>query len=62
VYWDSTTDPTLNGIGSVVGADTTMSLTTKQLRSGLPAGFSAAVWGSNKSIDGGLPYLLALQE
>ncbi|MGD0144973.1 MAG: GLUG motif-containing protein [Rhizomicrobium sp.] len=62
VYWDSTTDSTLNGIGSVAGADTTMSLTTKQLRSGLPAGFSASVWGSNKSFDGGLPYLLALQE
>ena len=33
-------------------------LTTAQLQSGLPAGFSRSIWGQNPDINGGLPYLL----
>ena len=58
VYWDSTTNPTLTGVGN--GENSTTPLTTAQLTSGLPTGFSTTVWGSNPSINGGLPYLLSL--
>jgi hypothetical protein len=58
VYWDSTNNPTLAGVGS--GANGTSSLTTAQLTSGLPTGFTASIWGSSPSVNDGLPYLLAL--
>jgi filamentous hemagglutinin family protein len=58
VYWDSTNNPTITGVGN--GTDNTSPLTTAQLMSGLPTGFNALVWGSNPSINNGLPYLLGL--
>ncbi len=36
-------------------------LTSKQLRSGLPAGFSSYFWGEKKRSNNGFPYLLAMQ-
>ena len=34
-------------------------LTTEQFKSGLPAGFSTAIWKEKAKIDGGFPYLIA---
>lgn len=63
-FWDTTTGGTMpkHGVGkcSGTGCTTTTGLTTTQLQSGLPAGFDAGIWGSNPSINGGLPYLLAI--
>ena len=61
-YWDTTTSGITNlsqGAGNVNHDPGITGLTTVQLRSGLPAGFSASIWGENSSINGGLPYLLA---
>jgi hypothetical protein len=57
-YWDVTTSLEQHGIGSgdvqgIVG------LTDAQLKSALPDGFDAAVWGQNPKINSGYPYLLA---
>jgi hypothetical protein len=60
-YWDisgNITDPS-QGAGSPANDPGITGLTTAQLQSGLPSGFSPSVWGSNPSINGGLPYLLA---
>jgi hypothetical protein len=61
-YWDTTTsgitDPS-KGAGNKKNDPGIEGLTTVQLRSGLPDGFSGAVWGEKSSINGGLPYLLA---
>jgi filamentous hemagglutinin family protein len=58
LYWDITNNPTLTGVGN--GENSTTPLTTAQLMSGLPTGFSASVWGSSPSINNGLPYILGL--
>ncbi|HEX4160261.1 MAG TPA: hypothetical protein VHY79_17485 [Rhizomicrobium sp.] len=57
-YWDTTTSGTDEGTGegNVSGID---GVTTKQLKSGLPAGFDPSMWGENPNINNGLPYLLA---
>jgi len=60
--WDATTSGITNlgkgcGNASCPGAT---GLSTTQLQAGLPAGFSPAIWGESPSINGGLPYLLAL--
>ncbi len=61
-YWDTTTsgvtDPS-KGAGNKKNDPGIEGLTTAQLRSGLPDGFSGTVWGEKSSINGGLPYLLA---
>ncbi len=61
-YWDTTTsgvtDPS-KGAGNKKNDKGIEGLTTAQLRSGLPDGFSSTVWGEESSINGGLPYLLA---
>ncbi|HEX4861715.1 MAG TPA: hypothetical protein VFV07_10795 [Rhizomicrobium sp.] len=57
VYWDPNTSGT--GKGCVGSCDGVVGLTTKQLRSGLPAGFDPATWAENHKIENGLPYLLA---
>jgi hypothetical protein len=61
-YWDTTTsgitDPS-KGAGNKKNDKGIEGLTTAQLRSGLPDGFSGTVWGEKSSINGGLPYLLA---
>jgi hypothetical protein len=52
-YWDTQTSGQTTSAGGT-------GLTTAQLKSGLPAGFSSTVWGINRRINGGYPYLLAL--
>jgi filamentous hemagglutinin family protein len=62
-YWDTTTSGITNlsqGAGNVVNDTGITGLTTGQLQSGLPTGFDPAIWGGNATINGGLPYLLAL--
>jgi hypothetical protein len=59
VYWDVTTSDVSQGIGNISNAPGVSGLTTAQFQSGLPSGFDASVWGSDSSINGGLPYLLA---
>jgi hypothetical protein len=63
IYWDTTTsgitDPS-RGVGNVSNASGVTGLTTAQLQSGLPAGFSTSDWGEKPTINGGLPYLLVL--
>jgi hypothetical protein len=52
-YWDIFTSGTKRSAGGV-------GLRTDELRSGLPAGFDPAIWGEDKHINDGYPYLLAL--
>jgi filamentous hemagglutinin family protein len=62
-YWDTTTSGITNlsqGAGSAANDTGITGLTTVQLQSGLPAGFDPTIWGENATINGGLPYLLAL--
>lgn len=58
-YWDTTTSGLSFGCGHGDCTGVT-GLTDTQLKSGLPAGFDPAVWGSTPSINSGLPYLLDL--
>jgi hypothetical protein len=59
-YWDTTTsnitDPS-QGTGNVANDPGITGLTTAQLQSGLPAGFSNTIWAENPNINRGLPYL-----
>lgn len=61
-YWDLDTsgisDPS-QGAGNVVNDPGITGLTTFQLQSGLPIGFSRRVWRQSATVNGGLPYLLA---
>jgi len=59
-YWDVTTSgiAASHGIGNVLNAGGVTGLTTAQFQSGLPSGFTASIWGSDPSINGGMPYLL----
>jgi len=60
-YWDTTTSGITNlsqGAGNIANYAGITGLTTTQLQSGLPAGFSSSIWGESSSINGGLPYLL----
>jgi hypothetical protein len=62
-YWDTTTSGITNpsqGAGSPINDPGITGLSNTQLQAGLPAGFSSTIWGENSSINGGLPYLLAL--
>ncbi len=62
-YWDTATSGIANlsqGAGNLANDPGITGLTTAQLQSGLPAGFSAADWGLSASANGGLPYLLAI--
>lgn len=62
-YWDTTTSGITNpsqGAGNISNDPGTTGLSTTQLQAGLPAGFSSTIWGESASINGGLPYLLAL--
>ena len=61
-YWDTTTSGVTDlskGAGNKKNDPGIDGLTTAQLRSGLPNGFTGTVWGQKSSINGGLPYLLA---
>ena len=62
-YWDTTTSGIANasqGAGNVSDAPGITGLSSTQLEAGLPAGFSSTIWGETPSINGGLPYLLAI--
>jgi hypothetical protein len=62
-YWDTSTSGITNpaqGVGNSPNAPGITGSTTLQLQSGLPAGFSNTIWGESPSINGGLPYLLAI--
>jgi len=59
-YWDITTSGITNlaqGAGNVGNDPGITGLTTTQLQSGLPVGFSSSVWGEKSTINDGLPYL-----
>lgn len=57
-YWDTTT--TGVDTATCTGSDSGVTpLTTSQLQSKLPAGFSPTVWVQNPSINNGFPYLIA---
>jgi hypothetical protein len=61
-YWDTDTSRFKNihrGAGNVKNEPGIEGLKTNQLRSGLPSGFDPTIWGENKKINAGLPYLLA---
>ena len=60
VYWDTETTGTSQPIGANGNASGMVGLSTAQFQSGLPVGFNPTIWGENASINGGLPYLLAL--
>jgi len=61
-YWDTSTsgvtDPS-RGAGSPPNDPGITGETTSQLQSGLPAGFSPAIWTETSGFNGGLPYLIA---
>ena len=59
LYWDTTTSGTETGVGQGHQKGVT-GLTTHRLKSGLPAGFDPSIWGEQKGINHGLPYLLAI--
>jgi hypothetical protein len=62
-YWDTTTSGITNlsqGAGNISNEPGITGLTTAQLQSGLPPGFSGDVWGQSGNINGGLPYFLAM--
>jgi hypothetical protein len=61
VYWDTDTsgiDDPAQGAGNISFDRGIHAKTSDQLRSGLPKGFSPAVWGHNANINNGFPYLL----
>lgn len=60
-YWDTDLSGITNlsqGAGNIANDPGIAGLTTAQLQSGLPAGFSLAVWGEESNINNGLPYLI----
>jgi hypothetical protein len=56
-YWDTTTSGTDIGVG-LGNASNITGLTTEQLQSGLPPGFSPPGWAEDSSINNGFPYLI----
>ena len=62
-YWDTTTSGVTNltqGAGNVASDYGISGLTTAQLQSGLPFGFSPTIWTENPLDNNGLPILLGL--
>jgi len=57
-YWDETTSGTTQALGKGNADGGIQGETTSELQSGLPAGFDPAIWGLNRKINNGLPYLL----
>jgi len=60
-YWDIDTSGITNlsqGAGNIANDPGITGETTKQLQSGLPAGFDPSVWAEDSNINGGLPYLI----
>lgn len=58
-YWDTQTSGTPNASGNEGTIPGVSGVTTKQLKSALPAGFDPTVWAQSKSINNGFPYLIA---
>lgn len=58
-YWDITTSRAKYSACYQVDLKGVTGLTTKQLRSGLPAGFHSTIWAEKKGVNNGLPYLIA---
>jgi hypothetical protein len=61
-YWDTTTSGITSlsqGAGNIPNDPGITGLTTTQLQSGLPEGFSKQIWGESRHINDGLPYLLS---
>jgi hypothetical protein len=62
-YWDTTTSGITNlsqGAGNTSDDPGITGVSSTQLEAGLPADFDPTIWGENASINGGLPYLLAI--
>jgi len=57
-YWDTDTSGQSHGVGSDTGYPGVTGLTTAQLQSGLPTGFSDLIWAQDPGINNGFPYLL----
>jgi hypothetical protein len=61
-YWDSTTTGLVHhrdATATQVKAKGIAPLSSAKLRAALPAGFDPAIWGRDRKINGGFPYLLA---
>jgi hypothetical protein len=61
VYWDLDTSgisDTSRGAGNIANDPGITGLTTAQLLSGLPGGFSSSVWAEKATVNGGYPYLI----
>jgi hypothetical protein len=59
-YFDIDTSGQSHGVGNNTGYPGVTGLTTEQFQVGLPDGLDPSIWGENATINGGLPYLLAL--
>lgn len=59
LYWDTKTSGTGTGVGKGNKSGVT-GLTSRKLKSGLPAGFDPSVWNQQKGINHGFPYLIAI--
>jgi hypothetical protein len=62
LYWDTTTSgikKRSRGAGNIANDPGITGLSNKEFRSGLPAGFDPSVWAEDKTINNGLPYLIA---
>jgi hypothetical protein len=59
IVWDVQTSGTNNATGNGGNSGIT-GLTSHQLKSGLPVGFDPSIWGEQKGVNHGLPYLLAI--
>jgi hypothetical protein len=60
-YWDTDTSGITNlgdGAGNIANDAGITGLTTAQLQSGLPKGFSPKVWSEKQGVNDGIPYLL----
>lgn len=58
-YWNVTTSGVSQGAGNIVNDPGITGLTSKQLRSGLPAGFAKSIWNETAGINRGFPWLIA---
>lgn len=59
VYWDTTSSGNSQGAGNESNPPGITGLTSKQLRSGLPAGFKKSLWKEMSNVNSGFPYLIA---
>jgi hypothetical protein len=60
--WDTTTSGITNpaqGAGNIANDPGITAMTTIELQAGLPPGFDSTIWAENRSINNGLPYLIA---